>query len=66
MSYATNIWKGLKILDECADGPCDVAAEHDVIYAGPTVKEVPKGKHAELDELGWFPDDEHDCWKRFV
>jgi hypothetical protein len=43
----------------------DVSAEHDEVYAGPSPEVVTKSDSARLEELGWLPCGEHDCWKRF-
>lgn len=46
--------------------PDDVSADHYVVYAGPPAKRIEKADKARLDELGWFPCEEHECWKRFT
>lgn len=42
-----------------------VAAEHDIIYAGPEVEVSPEDK-ARLEELGWFYDKSLPCWCQYV
>ncbi len=56
--------EGLRILSKYED---HVAAEHDIIYAGPAVSiEVSAADAAELERLSWFIDDESETWAVFV
>lgn len=66
MATAEQIIEGLKILVENADdGDTYCAAEHDILY-GPGTKEIPEGQKELLEKLGWFYDDDVDCWARFT
>lgn len=56
---------GLAILSQY-EGHC-VAAEHDIIYAGPDDNEaIDEEDKVELESLGWFIDDETDSWCHFT
>ena len=62
-----SVLEGLQILAKYfPDG--DIAAEHDVIYAGGDNSDVEISEEdlARLDELGWFIDSEVDSWAKFV
>jgi len=43
-----------------------VSAQHDVIYAGPNPIAVPDEIKAQLEELGWHPDNELECFYYFT
>jgi hypothetical protein len=43
---------------------CDIAAEHDVIYA--SSHKLTEEDKKELKECGYHWDEEFDCWARFV
>lgn len=43
-----------------------VSAEHDEIYAGPSPDVLNKEDLEKIIELGWLPDNENDCFYRFV
>ena len=43
-----------------------VGVAHDVIYAGPDPSTVNERDLKRLDELGWHPDTEFDCFYHFV
>lgn len=43
----------------------EVAAEHDIVYAGPNPAEMKSDDIARLTELGWL-ESEYGCWERFV
>ena len=43
-----------------------VAAEHDVIYAGPNPDVVPDDVKAELESLRWHPNEEFECFQLFT
>ncbi len=47
------------------DGYIETAAEHDIIYSGPTVVNTTPEDAARLRDLGWF-EDEYDGWAKFV
>lgn len=65
MIRSEQIIKGLQILAKYPDN--DIAAEHDIIYAGPVRSETISTKDAkELEELGWHIDSETDSWSKFV
>jgi hypothetical protein len=56
--------EGLTIIAEhCSE--TETAAEHDVLYAG-NADEIPPAQMDRLDVLGWFWDDEVDCWAFFT
>lgn len=44
----------------------DISAEHDVIYAGPHIKEVSPEDKQRLEQLRWFIDEETDCFYRYT
>ena len=56
--------EGLEILKDYPTGDGWMAAEHDIIWTG--CEENPENMNPEdvkkLDELGFFWDDELDCW----
>lgn len=59
---------GLNILCKYSQGRVDMHAEHDIIYAGPSVseEEVSEEDKNKLEELGgWHFSDEGDCWAFF-
>ncbi len=43
-----------------------VAAEHDVIYAGPSPDTLSEGQVLYLRELGWYADESLDCFQFFT
>ncbi len=58
---------GLNIFAEISPKDAqDVSAEHDILYAGPDPSIVSDEKKAELEELGWYVAEEHDCFYHFV
>ena len=60
------IKEGLDILSKYnEDG--DFAAEHDQIFVGDNAEDmkISKDDLKELDKLGWFIDEEFDCWSHF-
>lgn len=63
------ILEGLQILIKyCSNGNGDLSAEHDVIYTSPrnaSEVEMNEDDKKKLDELGWFIDEENDCWCHF-
>jgi hypothetical protein len=42
---------------------CDVVAEHDALYAGPTPDEMTPEDRERLERLGWRTDPNVDGWK---
>ena len=68
MSNAERVAKGLLIFMKY-DPESDVYAEHDIIYAGPSRKnlgEISDVDAIELKKLGWHHDKEYDSWAKFV
>ena len=64
MASYRKIIEGLQLLATCDKGGLDassVQAEHDEIYAGPSIEDVSPEVSARLAELGWHPSDA-DCW----
>lgn len=58
---------GLEIIAKYDGDRTYVAAEHDVIFAGPRHPEkVTIEDRKALEKLGWHFDDEVDSWARFV
>jgi hypothetical protein len=57
---------GLNILAKYSDNG-DFAAEHDQIWAGidASEMEIDEEDLKELDDLGWFIDEEFDSWSHF-
>lgn len=47
------------------DGYHEIAAEHDVLMAGPQVEATTPEHAKRLDELRWH-EDEHGGWAKFV
>jgi len=68
MANIKDVAQGLMILSKYVDikDHCQVAAEHDVIYAGPSKDEVSKEDLEALDKMGWKPDEEFDCFYHFT
>ena len=78
MASVKDVIEGLEILAKTAEVPIGPAeqgstdrrqahlggASHDVIW-GPDADPSEEDKDR-LEELGWFFDDESDCWARFV
>ena len=66
MAGAKDIIEGLKILTEnSSDKNQYCAAEHDILY-GPDTNDIPEGQKELLQKLGWFWDDDVDCWAIFT
>jgi hypothetical protein len=63
MNRLNQLIQGLTILHAYSDA--DIAAEHDVIYAGPNADVVSEADAIELEKLGWHKS-KHDCWAFFV
>lgn len=63
-----NILEGLQIFDRIMpyDEYAGFAAEHDVVYAGPHPEIVSDEDKAKLEELGWHPSEEFDCFYHFT
>jgi len=57
------VLRGLIIISKY-DADSDFAAEHDQIYCGSEELEINEEHKKELDELGWFTDE--DSWSCFV
>lgn len=66
MATMQQVIDGLKVLRKYGNG--HVAAEHDILMAGPDLKrdDVDADDRAELERAGWFWSEEFDCWARFV
>ncbi len=49
-------------------GEWNISAEHDIIYAYPVLDEVKVSEEdvKALEELGWWWDDDSDCWAKWV
>lgn len=59
------IIEGLQILSKYEDS--EIAAEHDIIYAGPhDGSKVSSEDFTRLEELGWHIDSDTFVWARFV
>jgi hypothetical protein len=71
MALINEVIEGLQILKKYAgENSSSIDAQHDVIYAGPSLDEL-EGRLTEedrkrLDELGWHEDTEGECWARFT
>jgi hypothetical protein len=66
MATIRELADGLAILRKY-DPDGDVAAEHDIVYAGHAEDFTLTADDASrMEELGWFVDDEYDSWARFV
>lgn len=63
MTTLQQLIEGLAILGKYAP---EIAAEHDIIYAGPDANEVTPGDKIQLESLGWHIDNNSDSWARFV
>lgn len=60
MATYRNIIEGLQLLATLQPSGLDAYgcdAEHDILYAGPDVSEVPDEIAAKLEELGWHLSD---------
>jgi len=71
MASMLEVAEGLQILSKYCDADdCGhIAAEHDILYAGPDDFDpgvMSEEDRARMKELGWHMDDEFDCWARFV
>jgi hypothetical protein len=44
----------------------EVAAEHDVVYAGPNPETVNEDDIVTLDDLGWHISHDYDCFYAFT
>lgn len=65
MTSAQKIIEGLLILSKYEDN--DIAAEHDIIYAGPNdTSKISPEDVAKLEELGWYISSGTDSWARYV
>lgn len=64
MAIIRNVAEGLMILAKYDPESHDIAAEHDIIYAGPDPKRVTPEDAARLKELGWHIEEE--SWSRYV
>ena len=43
-----------------------VAAEHDILYAGPDPRQVSLADRRRLRQLGWYLDKQYECFHKFV
>lgn len=66
MSVYSDIIDGLVIFDKYERGYQEFAAEHDVVYAGPSPDDVSKEDLERLEKFGWHPDESFDCFYKFV
>lgn len=58
--------RGLQILQRY-NPKASVAAAHEILYAGPGEStEISDVDAKELKELGWFFEEEFNCWARFL
>lgn len=65
MSRIRDVFEGLIILEKYKDS--GVAAEHEVIFAGPPgAQDVTPEDSERLKQFGWFIDDENDSWARYT
>lgn len=65
MNRTDALIKGLQILNKYPG--CYTAAEHDIIYSGPIDhKDVSDEDAKELDDLGWFVDNQSNVWGIFI
>lgn len=68
MATYREIIGGLMLLASCEKNGWDahgIQAEHDELYAGPAIADVPPEVGAKLEALGWHITDA-DCWGRFT
>lgn len=64
-STAEQLIQGLTLLAKYADN--EVAAEHDIIYAGPAYADTVSAEDQKtLEGLGWHIDEGLNAWARFV
>jgi hypothetical protein len=69
MASMKDVAHGLLILARYGDDSAAVAAEHDVIYAGPVGTKgvgITEEDLRRLEELRWSWDEKQECWYRFV
>jgi hypothetical protein len=64
MTRIEKLQLGLSVLAKYPGG--DVAAEHDIIYAGPSGDEVAEDDADHLRTLGWHRDSESGGWAFFT
>ena len=58
--------RAFEIFMEAGDVGEGITAEHDKIFAGPPVELVSPEQLAELERLGWHPDESTDSFYHFV
>ena len=58
--------RAFEIFQAVGDVGYGITAEHDVICAGPPAELVSPEQLAELERLGWHPDDSEDGFYHFV
>lgn len=58
--------EALTILAQYSQESYALQAEHDAIYTRPGCGCIQGGDKSRLEELGWFEDEELDCWCCFV
>lgn len=59
-----SIIKGLQVFADANIFGVDVS--HDTIHAGPSDPDLSADQEEVLKSLGWFKDQEHDCWSIFT
>lgn len=66
MNRMQKVRDGLSILLKYnPDG--DTAADHDIIYAASIpMKNIAADDLKQLDDLGWFWDQQYECWAHFT
>jgi len=65
MATINQVLEGLKIFAKYGGDEYLVAAEHDVIFAGPW-EPLSEEDNKRLEELGWHFDEYADSWAKFV
>jgi len=65
MDKYKQIMGGLLVLSKYDQSGFHIAAEHDILYAGPTFDELPPEVEQQMLVFGWHKSDA-DCWAIFV
>jgi hypothetical protein len=70
MATYGQVIEGLQILASCEkDGLATnwhISAEHDILYAGPNIDELPGEVNQKMEALGCWHKSDADCWAVFT
>lgn len=65
MASIKQIRRGLEIIEKYTPDS-EVSVGHDEINAGSTEVKMSEPDEKELKEIGWFENEDFECWMRFV